>query len=85
MGPFLQVTGAAGRTTDRGHPDRAYGNSVLPRRRLAEFLDQIPGPLDDPENVHIRDAEDQPSPVSHRLALHVCPAQLEVGVIAASP
>jgi len=31
----------------RGRPDRAYGNSVLPRRRLAEFLDQIPGPLDD--------------------------------------
>ena len=46
-GTFLQVIGVAGRTTVRGRPDRAYGNSVLPRRRLAEFLDQIPGPLDD--------------------------------------
>jgi hypothetical protein len=46
-GTFLQVIGVAGRTTVRGRPDRAYGNSVLPRRRLAEFLDHIPGPLDD--------------------------------------
>src|SRR5713226_4818194 len=46
-GNVLQVIGAVGRTTAHGRPDRAYGNSVLPRRHLAEFLDQIPGPLDD--------------------------------------
>ena len=46
-GTFLQVIGAAGRTTARGGPDRAYENSVLPRQHLAEFLDQIPGPSDD--------------------------------------
>jgi hypothetical protein len=52
-GTFLQVIGAAGRTTVRGRPDRAYGNSVLPRRRLAEFLDQIPAALDDSrERLH---------------------------------
>ena len=46
-GIFLQVIGVAGRTTVRGRPDRARGNSVLPTRHLVESPDQILGLSDD--------------------------------------
>jgi CheY-like chemotaxis protein len=35
---------AGAQTTTRGRPDRTCGNSVLPRRRLAESPDEIPFP-----------------------------------------
>src|SRR5712692_3698068 len=37
----LQVIVEDKQTTARGRPGRACGNSVLPKRRLAGFLDQI--------------------------------------------
>jgi|SRR5258708_883467 len=40
-GVFLQIIVEDEQTTARGRPDRAYGNTVLPRRRLAGFPDQI--------------------------------------------
>lgn len=43
----FHVIGAAGQTTVRARPHRAYGNSVLPSRHLAAPPDQIPCPLDD--------------------------------------
>ena len=51
-GTFLQVIGAAGERQFVAVRS-AYGNGVLPRRRLAEFLDQIPAALDDSrERLH---------------------------------
>ena len=43
----LQVIVADEQTTARGRRDRAYGNSVLPRRRFAGFPDQIHFPSDE--------------------------------------
>ena len=40
-GVFLQIIVEDEQTTARGRLDRAYGNTVLPRRRLAGFPDQI--------------------------------------------
>ena len=46
-GVFLQIIVEDEQTTARGRPDRACGNTVLPRRHLAGFPDQSPGPSDD--------------------------------------
>ncbi len=40
-GVFLQIIVEDEQTTARGRPDRAYGNTVLPRRHLAGFRDEI--------------------------------------------
>ena len=40
-------------TTTRGRPDRTCGNTVLPKRRLADSPDEIPFPADMP-SMHPR-------------------------------